>query len=104
MLDAAGVILDPPKKVRQATSPDFVGPESWMPGRTLKLSQLTNGFHEALPNCVTVTLEPSTVRPDRTFRLKATNIPAEAVGVYKGTADLESSPEGDGVAVWLVIP
>jgi hypothetical protein len=104
VLDAAGVILHPPQKVRQATSGDFVGPADWGLQQPLKVWSLTNGFGKTLPDCVKVTLEPDTVREDRTFRLKATNIPPEAVGVYQGKVGPDNVPEPDGMTVWLVIP
>jgi hypothetical protein len=104
VLDAAGVILHPPQKVRQATSAGFVGPADWELDQTLKAWPLRNGFDELLPDCVKVTLEPDKVRNDHKFRLKATNIPPEAVGVYQGKVGPDNVPEADGMTVWLVIP
>jgi hypothetical protein len=103
VLDAAGVILHPPQKVRQATSGDFVGPAHWVQ-QPLKVWRLTNGFGQPLPDCVKVTLELDTARGDLTYRLKATNIPPEAVGVYQGKVGPDNVPEADGMTVWLVIP
>jgi hypothetical protein len=104
VVDAAGVILHPPQKVRQATSADFVGPAAWGLQQPLKVWPLRNGFGELLPDGVSVTVDPETVGEDRTFRLKATNIPHEAIGVYEGKVGPDDVPERDGVTVWLVIP
>jgi len=104
VLDAAGVILHPPQNVRQATSGDFVGPVGWRYQQSLEVSTLTNGFGQLLPDCVKVTLEPDKVREDHTFRLKATNIPPEAVGVYQGKVGPQGALEPDKMTVWLVIP
>jgi hypothetical protein len=103
VLDAAGVILHPPQKVRQATSGDFVGPAGWV-DQSLKVWTLRNGFGEPLPDFVKVTLELDPVREVLTFRLKATNIPPEAVGVYQGKVGPRDEPEENGMTVWLVIP
>lgn len=102
VLDAASVILHPPQRVRQATSDDFVGLGDWTVGSPLEVPRLVNGFGEALPGCVKVTLEPETVPEDLTFRLRATNIPHECVGVYEGKV----GPAGgqNMVTVWLAIP
>jgi hypothetical protein len=104
VVDAASVILHPPQKVRQATSAEFVGRADWGLHQPLKVWPLRNGFGELLPDGVKVTLEPDKVREDHTFRLKATNIPHEAVGVYQGKVGPHDVPEENGMTVWLVIP
>jgi hypothetical protein len=103
VLDAASVILQPPQPVRQATSSDFVGHDDWTGGEQLRVSALTNGFLEALPDQVSVTVEPDALPAGGTFRLRAKNIPHECVGVYVGTVG-EGAPDLDPVDVWLVIP
>jgi hypothetical protein len=102
-LDAASVILHPPQQARTATSVDFTGPDDWAVGEQLEVPTLKNGFGERLPAVVTLTVEPSTVAEDRTFRLRATNVPHQCVGAYQG----EIGPAGGAggkVPVWLVIP
>jgi hypothetical protein len=104
VLDAAGVILHPPQRVRQATSADFVGPGAWVLGQQLTVSPLKNGFGEWLPGCVKVTLQPETVGGDRRFKLRATNIPHECVGVYAGNVGPVGPPDQARITVWLAIP
>jgi hypothetical protein len=104
VVDAAGVILHPPQRVRQVTSAEFVSRADWGLPKKLKVWPLRNGFGELLPDGVSVTVDPETVGEDRTFRLKATNIPHEAVGVYQGTVGPRNAPELDRMTVWLVIP
>jgi hypothetical protein len=104
VLDAAGVILHPPQRVRQATSADFVGPGAWVLGQQLTVSPLKNGFDEPLPDCVEVALEPETVSGDRRFKLRATSIPHQCVGVYEGNVGPIGPPDQERISVWLVIP
>lgn len=104
VVDAAGVILHPPQRVRQATSADFVGRADWGLHKKLKVWPLKNGFGEPLPDGVSVTVDPETVGEDRTFRLKATNIPHEAIGVYQGKVGPQGALEPDRMTVWLIIP
>jgi hypothetical protein len=103
VLDAASVILQPPLTVRQVTSSDFVGHEDWTGSGPLVVSPLTNGFHETLPDGVTVSVEPAELSADRSFRLVAANIGHDCVGVYAGTVG-EGAPDDNPVRVWLVVP
>ena len=103
VLDAATVILRPPQTMRQATSSDYVGHDDWTGGEQLQVSPLTNGFLETLPKGVSVSVEPEALPADRTFRLRATNVPHDCVGVYVGTVG-EGAPDHNPVPVWLVIP
>jgi hypothetical protein len=102
VLDAASVITHPPQVSREATSDDFVGLDQWTATHTLQAHDLLNGFDEPLPGCVKLSVESRTLGEHLIFRLTATNIPHECVGVYRGTV----SPVGerDGVAAWLMIP
>jgi hypothetical protein len=106
LLDAATVILQPPQTMRQATSGDYLGHGDWRAGEPLQVSPLTNGFLDTLPASVSVSVEPEAVPQDRPFsvRLRATNIPHECVGVYKGDVGPEGEPLGSRITVWLVIP
>jgi hypothetical protein len=101
VLDAASVITHPPQRSREATSDDFVVPVDWE-GRTLHPHDLVNGFGEPLPAGVDVRVEPETVGGDLVLRLRATKIPHECVGVYRGT--VRPDDEQDGLSVWLVVP
>ena len=103
VLDAASVILQPPQTVRHVTSSALVGHDAWTGGEPLQVSPLTNGFLETLPDGVTVSVEPDVLPADGSFRLRATNIGHECVGVYAGTVG-EGAPGTNPVRVWLVIP
>jgi hypothetical protein len=103
VLDAASVILQPPQTMRQVTSSDFVGHDDWTGGEQLHVSPLANGFLEKLPKGVLVSVEPEALPADRTFRLRATNVPHDCVGVYIGWVG-EGATDQNPVPVWLVIP
>jgi hypothetical protein len=101
VLDAAAVITLPPQRLRERTSDEHIGLKGWE-GQKLVARGLVNGFGERLDPRVHVNVESETIGDDLVFRLRATGIPHECVGVYSGTV----CPEGaeSSVPVWLVIP
>jgi hypothetical protein len=104
VLDAATVITLPPLRLRERTSDEHIGREGWE-GQTLEATDFVNGFNEPLPDTVHVTVEPETLRADLVFRLRATGITHDCVGVYRGIAQPTGAASSDpSVPVWLVIP
>jgi hypothetical protein len=101
IVDAATVITLPPQRLRERTSDEHVGLEGWK-GKSLAVSDLVNGFGDRLPKGVEVSVEPEKLGTDLAFRLRATKIPHECVGVYSGTARPKGAKRS--VPVWLVIP
>jgi hypothetical protein len=101
VLDAATVITLPPQRLRERTSDDHIGPQAWE-GQNLVARDLVNGFGEPLDPRVHVNVEAETTEDHLVFRLRATGIPHECVGVYSGTVGPQEAEST--VPVWLVIP
>lgn len=102
VVDAASLVASPAKARRERVSDDFLAPLAWE-GIGLSIQEpLVNGFAEPLADegvTVEITAEPS---PENTvIRLRATGIPSDRVGVYRGR--LGPSPD-ETIAAWLVIP
>lgn len=101
IVDAATVITLPPQRLRERTSDEHLGLEGWK-GKKLAVGELVNGFGERLPKAVDVSVEPEKLGADLVFRLRATAIPHDCVGVYRGTARPKGAKRS--VPVLLVIP
>ena len=101
LVDAATVITLPPQRLRERISDDHIGLRDW-DGQNLVARGLVNGFGEPLDPRVHVSVEAETTGDDLVFRLRATGIPHECVGVYSGTVGPQEAESS--VPVWLVIP
>jgi hypothetical protein len=120
VVDAASLVARPARARRDRLSDEFLAPAAWHE-RDLSLHEpLRNGFDEDLAAeglAVTVTFGtspanaaalgpklPALAAPDAdhiVIRLRATGIPADRVGVYRGRLGPSTD---DTIPVWLVIP
>jgi len=103
VLDAATVITLPPQRLRERTSDKQLGRKGWE-GKKLVAKDFVNAFGEPLPASVRVSVEPETLGDDLEFRLQATGITHDCVGVYSGVAHPKGARSKTPVPVWLVIP
>jgi hypothetical protein len=102
VVDAASIVVSPAQARRVRLSDDFLAPPGW-DGQGLSLQEpLVNGFDEPLAgDGVTVDLAAESESDQTLIRLRATGLPSDRVGVYRGR--LGPSPD-ETIAVWLVIP